>query len=221
MVHNDSALDQSVNNKIGVLNDDDHIKSETQLTLTKEISIVTIQKGIVLLKNYLDSPTQSKLLETAKELNIFSDHHYCRNEKAKNIHMITLSRKDIPDFILDIYRKVINLAHKQSKSIGATFKPSKCVVNYYNLSSKLSLHDELGETGAVISLSLGNNGIFRYKNTWKKSCKEKFITLESGDVLVFGGCARGIVHGVDSIERNTGPLQEQFVGRINFNIREK
>jgi DNA oxidative demethylase len=108
--------------------------------------------------------------------------------------------------------------------VGCTGQPDVCVVNLYPTpASALSLHVERESRGAVVSVSLGDACDFVFKNTWDKHAPLHTVRLESGDVLVFGGRARGIVHGVSRVWPGTAPplLQGLFPGRINLNIRER
>ncbi|KAJ3294100.1 hypothetical protein HDU79_011459 [Rhizoclosmatium sp. JEL0117] len=184
---------------------------------------LVLQKGVVLLKNRLPLDLQLKLAETAKTtLNLLSPTYRCHNEKAHHMQMRTIKGLLIPDILVSLYNQIIYEAAKTSKAVSPTFKLSVCVANHYKSISRLSLHDELGDRGAVISMSVGDSAVFVYKNSWKKHALLKRVVLESGDVLVFGGVARGIVHGVESVETGTCPseLKKIMDGRFNFNLRE-
>lgn len=94
-------------------------------------------------------------------------------------------------------------------------------MNYYTENSKLGFHSETEAKGAVISFSIGDSASFLFKKTWSKSSKVHQVILKSGDVLIFGGVSRQIVHSVDCVYKETGPSFLSFTGRINFNLREK
>jgi len=103
------------------------------------------------------------------------------------------------------------------------------MVNYYPPNARLGLHDEREADGAVVSISLGDTGDFVFKRSWSNKVKLRTVPLASGDILVFGGAARSIVHGVPLIHPDTGPGQvraafigkEGIGGRVNFNLRER
>ncbi|KAJ3019394.1 UNVERIFIED_CONTAM: U3 snoRNP protein [Siphonaria sp. JEL0065] len=134
------------------------------------------------------------------------------------MQMRTLKGAAISDLLVDLYTQIIREATQASRHISPTHNLSVCVANHYKSISKLSLHDELGCQGAVISLSVGDSATFVYKNSWKKKALLKRIVLESGDVLVFGGTARSIVHGVESIHPDTRPkeLKEAIFNSVAY-----
>ena len=87
----------------------------------------------------------------------------------------------------------------------------------------MGLHvDAMEEAAApVISLSIGDEALFRMGNTEGRTRPWDDVTLMSGDLLVFGGPARWAYHGVPRITPGTAPagcgLRE---GRINVTMRQ-
>ena len=76
----------------------------------------------------------------------------------------------------------------------------------------------------VVSFSVGDSAVFAYGNERDPEKAEK-IALESGDVLVFGGPARMIFHGVASIIPKSAPREliersNLRQGRLNLTFRE-
>ncbi len=72
----------------------------------------------------------------------------------------------------------------------------------------------------VVSLSIGCTCIFGYKLAGEK---EKSVHLESGDILLFGGPQRLVLHCVHTVLSNTAPKAvESVIGnaRINFTFRD-
>eukprot|EP01006_Ploeotia_vitrea_P021708 TRINITY_DN54138_c0_g1_i1.p2 TRINITY_DN54138_c0_g1~~TRINITY_DN54138_c0_g1_i1.p2 ORF type:complete len:564 (-),score=70.01 TRINITY_DN54138_c0_g1_i1:2146-3792(-) len=106
-----------------------------------------------------------------------------------------------------------------------------CNFNFYGEGSKgIMWHidgDETKErikagTGRpVVSFSLGCSCDFRWKN--KHRDEDNVIRLNSGDVLVFGGKSRGILHSVTKIHPNTCPplLRMRKNGRLNLTYRHR
>jgi len=98
------------------------------------------------------------------------------------------------------------------------------VLDRYRPDSKLGMHvDKCGsERGVpVVSFSIGDTCDFVWKRSWAK--KEKLITiqLKSGDALIFGGPAEGIVHSVPRIYANSvNPSFDWSPGRLNVTIRD-
>ncbi len=60
--------------------------------------------------------------------------------------------------------------------------------------------DEAELAAPVVSISLGDSCCFRYGGS-RRGDPTKKLELRSGDILVMGGAARLIFHGVDKIFR--------------------
>lgn len=65
----------------------------------------------------------------------------------------------------------------------------------------------------VVSFSLGDSAEFLYGDD-RDVDKARKVTLESGDVLIFGGESRLIYHGVPRIFPKTAP--KRLLGQINL-----
>ena len=78
------------------------------------------------------------------------------------------------------------------------FVPDACLVNRYVPGAKMSLHQDKDEQdfGApIVSVSLGLPAIFLFGGL-KRSDRARRFRLEHGDVVVWGGPARLVFHGV-------------------------
>lgn len=116
----------------------------------------------------------------------------------------------MPDMLLDIWRRVS----------GYEGEPEACLVNYYDDSARMSLHQDRDEKefGApVVSISLGNNCLFRVGGM-NRTDPTMSLKLKSGDVFVIGGEGRLCFHGVDRIYPSTSTLLKNG-GRINLTLR--
>jgi alkylated DNA repair protein (DNA oxidative demethylase) len=99
--------------------------------------------------------------------------------------------------------------------------PDACLVNFYDASAHMGLHQDRDEedfAAPVLSLSLGDSCIFRFGGTQRRG-KTQTIKLTSGDALVLGGAARLAFHGVDRILPGSSSLLPQG-GRINLTLRQ-
>lgn len=99
-------------------------------------------------------------------------------------------------------------------------KPQACLINYYQPSAKMGLHQDRDEsmfTAPVVSVSLGDDCRFR-TGTTERNGPTKSFKLHSGDVLVMGGESRLAFHGVDRIYPGTSTLLKA-PGRINLTLR--
>lgn len=116
----------------------------------------------------------------------------------------------IPSTVLRIWRDVAPDARL----------PECCLINYYARTARMGLHqdrDEADFSQPVVSISLGDTARFRIGTVEKGGATES-ILLDSGDVLVMGGAARLIHHGVDRIRFGSSSLLKDG-GRINLTLR--
>ncbi|MCG7520451.1 alpha-ketoglutarate-dependent dioxygenase AlkB [Ruegeria sp. Ofav3-42] len=116
----------------------------------------------------------------------------------------------IPDPILDIWRDLASTERD----------PDCCLINYYGEGARMGLHqdkDEADFSWPVLSISLGDDALFRIGNT-SRGGKTESIWLNSGDVVVMGGPARLTYHGVDRIRFGSSKLLPKG-GRINLTLR--
>jgi alkylated DNA repair protein (DNA oxidative demethylase) len=98
--------------------------------------------------------------------------------------------------------------------------PEACLVNYYAGGAKMGLHQDKDEEdfdAPVLSVSLGDTGIFRVGGRSRKDDTKK-LELKSGDVVVLGGEDRLAYHGIDRILPGTSDLLAEG-GRFNLTLR--
>ena len=98
--------------------------------------------------------------------------------------------------------------------------PEACLVNFYDASARMGLHQDRDEeefSAPVLSLSLGDSCLFRVGGTNRRDPTRSF-QLTSGDALVLGGPARLAFHGVDRIKGGSSTLLSGG-GRINLTLR--
>lgn len=112
---------------------------------------------------------------------------------------------------------VLRLWHEVT---GLGRAPDCCLVNYYGEGARMGMHQDKDEASfdwPVMSISLGDAGLFRIGNTTRGG-KTESLWLESGDVVVMGGAARLTYHGVDRIRFGSSALLPKG-GRINLTCR--
>jgi DNA oxidative demethylase len=98
--------------------------------------------------------------------------------------------------------------------------PECCLVNLYRDGARMGLHqdrDEQDFTCPVVSVSLGDEALFRI-GTVEKGGPTGSVWLRSGDVVVMGGPARLVHHGIDRVREGSSTLLEGG-GRINLTLR--
>ena len=116
----------------------------------------------------------------------------------------------IPDSLIEMWRDVVPAARA----------PECCLINWYDETAKMGMHqdrDEADLTQPVVSVSLGDEGLFRMGNLTRGG-KTESIWLRSGDVVVMAGDARRAFHGIDHIRPNSSTLLPKG-GRINLTLR--
>ncbi len=116
----------------------------------------------------------------------------------------------LPRLVLDAWAKLADYPEP----------PEACLINYYDGSAKMGLHqdrDEESFVAPVVSLSLGDTCVFRYGGTERRG-PTKSLKLQSGDALVLGGAARLAFHGVDRILAGSSTLLDEG-GRFNLTLR--
>jgi alkylated DNA repair protein (DNA oxidative demethylase) len=121
---------------------------------------------------------------------------------------------DIPPGLTALWDEIATTAYPQS---GA---PQCCLVNLYHAGARMSLHqdkDEEAFAAPVVSVSLGDEAVFRIGSV-QKGGPTKSVRLASGDVVMFGGPARLVHHGIDRILPGTSTLIAGG-GRINLTLR--
>jgi len=103
------------------------------------------------------------------------------------------------------------------------FEPDVALVNWYGPDAKMGMHRDDDEVVAapVVSFSVGVSALFRFGNSVGRGRPWTDLTLESGDVVVFGGPARLAYHGVPRLlvgtqDRTVGDLP----GRLNVTVRQ-
>ena len=104
--------------------------------------------------------------------------------------------------------------------VSADRMPDCCLINFYGEDARMGLHqdkDEADFSWPVVSISLGDDALFRMGNTTRGG-KTESIWLNSGDVVVMGGPARLTYHGVDRIRFGSSSLLPKG-GRINLTLR--
>jgi alkylated DNA repair protein (DNA oxidative demethylase) len=112
------------------------------------------------------------------------------------------------------------LAGLWQEHAGYPHPPEACLVNYYETSARMGLHQDRDEEdfdAPVLSVSLGDMAVFRVGGV-ERGGKTRSVKLGSGDVLIFGGPARLAFHGIDRVMPGTSTLLPQG-GRLNLTLR--
>jgi alkylated DNA repair protein (DNA oxidative demethylase) len=100
------------------------------------------------------------------------------------------------------------------------FEPDACLINLYELGTRLSLHRDENErdmTAPIVSVSLGLPAIFLFGGN-RRGDRPRRVLLESGDIVVWGGPDRLVYHGVAPLAGGNDPLTGNR--RINLTFRK-
>ena len=217
------------------------ITSHTNDLFSRQYAEDLFPQGFHFLPGYLDSPTQTSLVQDVghllAEAPLFQQRMprtgaplSVRTSNAGEYGWVTdrqhgyryqHSQPDtgrawpaIPDRLLDLWTKLTN----------ETLLPNLCLINYYDHDAKLGLHQDRGDSSLdapVVSISLGDDATFVVGGLYRKGPTRK-LDLYSGDIVWFGGPSRLIFHGIQGIRSGTSSLLEQIGlpgGRINLTLR--
>lgn len=99
------------------------------------------------------------------------------------------------------------------------FLPDACLINRYEPSARLSLHQDKNEGNLampIVSVSLGLAATFLLGGSNRRE-RPRRIRLQGGDVMVWGGSSRLVFHGVAPLPEGRDPLTGRY--RINLTFR--
>lgn len=115
----------------------------------------------------------------------------------------------------------LDLAQRAAAEAGfENYDPDACLINRYLPGTKLGLHqdrDERDRWAPIVSVSLGLPATFLWGGQ-RRSDPIRRLRLENGDVVVWGGPARFVYHGVAPVKPGEHPLTGQ--ARINLTFRK-
>ena len=201
------------------------------------MTAITIVPGVVYRPGYLDRAAQEQLLAALERVLDAAPLYTPRMPKSGNPMSVRMSNCGPLGWVTDTaggyrYQPTHPESHKPWPPIPAALlgawqelagypePPEACLVNFYAASARMGLHQDRDEedlAAPVVSLSLGDTGLFRIGGL-KRGDPTRSLPLASGDAIVFGGPARLIFHGVDRIMPGTSTLLPQG-GRINLTLR--
>jgi alkylated DNA repair protein (DNA oxidative demethylase) len=96
------------------------------------------------------------------------------------------------------------------------FAPEACLINRYEPGARLTLHQDRDERNLgqpIVSVSLGVDARFLWGGL-ARSDRTRRIALHHGDVVVWGGPARLVFHGIHTLAASTHSL----TGALRYNL---
>ncbi|MET0606972.1 MAG: alpha-ketoglutarate-dependent dioxygenase AlkB [Beijerinckiaceae bacterium] len=197
---------------------------------------VEIQPGAAWFPDYLDRPAQEALRDAIRDLVREAPLYVPRMPKTGKPFSVRMTNCGAFGWVSDEkgYRyqpthpetgarwppMPVRLLAAWRELSGYPHDPEACLVNFYDASAKMGLHQDRDESefdAPVLSISLGDHARFRIGGT-SRGGKTKSIELKSGDAFVFGGASRLAYHGVDRVYAETSTLLRDG-GRINLTLR--
>ena len=128
------------------------------------------------------------------------------------------TRKRFPAMPQVIRELAISLAEETGND---DFYPESCLINLYRKGEKLGLHQDTTEenkNAPIISISLGDNGIFILGRLMRTDETKQYI-VQNGDIIVMGSESRNFFHAFKGTVSNTSNLLKDG-GRLNLTIRQ-
>ncbi|WP_175482716.1 alpha-ketoglutarate-dependent dioxygenase AlkB family protein [Actinokineospora iranica] len=192
---------------------------------------VELGPGAVQVPDWVDADTQRTLVAACREWAPGSRHTRMPNGGVMSVRTVCLgwhwrpyrySRTlddgspvlPFPEWLRDLGRRAVAAAY----GTAGDYTPDVALVNFYDTAAKMGMHQDKDERSLapVVSLSLGDTGVFRFGNTETRGRPWTDVELRSGDLVVFGGESRLAYHGVPKILPGTGNIG----GRLNITLRE-
>ena len=196
----------------------------------------TIAPGVTLTPGYLDRAAQGAVLEAVRAVIAAAPLFVPRMPRSGKPMSVMMTNCGSLGWVTDERGYRYQATHPETGAAwpaipaiilkawhdlaGYSSAPQACLVNYYALTARMGLHqdkDEQDFAAPVVSLSLGDTGLFRVGGL-KRSDPTVSLRLASGDAVVLGGAGRLVFHGVDRILPATSSLLPEG-GRINLTLR--
>ncbi|XP_071742519.1 DNA N(6)-methyladenine demethylase ALKBH1D-like [Rutidosis leptorrhynchoides] len=197
-----------------------------------ERSWVDLEKGMILLKNYVSVSDQVEIVNTCQKFGMGPGGFYeplTRNGRTMNFQMMCFGRNwdpitrydwkhrsdgsEAPPIPNQLMSLAVNLLLEGQDMHLPLMDPDICIVKFYTTTfEELSLRQDLDESRSslegglpVVSITVGDSAKFVYSYTGDVG-HAKEVLLQSGDVLIFGGESRLIHHGIKKIIPESAPL---------------
>ncbi len=130
-----------------------------------------------------------------------------------------------PEWLASLSRAAVGDAGALDPSVTSgegRYEPDVALINFYGPGARMGMHVDRDERTAdpVVSLSVGDACVFRFGSPSGRGRPWTDVTLESGDLVVFGGPSRLAYHGVPKVLAGTGdPAVGADGGRFNVTVR--
>lgn len=165
----------------------------------------SLRKGIVLIRNAIDLETQQNIGSMSLELAQSEKFKFSVNSRDRIYDAI--SAYPNPTYLLDLCQNFLSQANAIDDTIIPSIPTHLLFLKYKNKNG-MGYHRDDGKNDGkdlypVVSLSVGNSCRFLMKQNNDDELID--IMLNSGDVIIFGGECRNILHKIHSVRLNTSP----------------
>eukprot|EP01060_Flectonema_neradi_P001738 TRINITY_DN11066_c0_g1_i1.p1 TRINITY_DN11066_c0_g1~~TRINITY_DN11066_c0_g1_i1.p1 ORF type:complete len:270 (+),score=35.05 TRINITY_DN11066_c0_g1_i1:71-880(+) len=213
--------------------------SDVKMTFKESAKEEAIQPGVVVLRGAIPIREQQHILNDCFKLGELkgdqAGFYQQPTEEGGRLRLNQGNRGRIihamsayGDYLNENCQKWLKMAQAVDKTLPDMI-PSTVLVNYYNVKGSFKWHRDSehpeflakGIGKPIVSATIGESCDFAIKDEY--DTPETVITLHSGDIIVFGGPSRMIVHSVLKIHPNTRPPLLKFPyqpGRLNLTFRE-
>jgi len=127
-----------------------------------------------------------------------------------------------PEQVLTLCHNLVNVAREKDPALPP-MTPTHLLLNLYTSTAGMAWHADDDENDGdndhpIISISIGANSDFAYELDGKVTT----MTLQSGDILIWGGPQRMLRHAVQKVYPLTCPayLTDLYKRRLNFTFRD-
>lgn len=198
----------------------------------------TLAPGLVCLRKFISPELQTWLVDTSFLIGESSDATHGFFERASDGSArlnqgsrgrMILDVDAFPETLRDMCADAVSAAQAVDAEMPG-FNPTTVLVNFYKEGAEFKWHKDSedpklvkAKTGPpIVSFTVGLSADFGYKRSFEDPTHE-VIRLNSGDVLLFGGPSRMIVHSVLNVHPGSMPghLRGKMLnGRLNVTVRD-
>lgn len=179
----------------------------------------SIRSGIVLIRNAISPEIQIKLAKMSIDLT--NSDKFKFSVKSRDRIYDAMTEYPEHEFLLGLCSDFLAKAHAVDSTIIQSI-PTHLLFLKYKEKNGMGYHRDDGTNDGqglypVVSLSIGNSCRFLMKQN--KNDLEYDVTLNSGDVIIFGGACRNILHRIHSVKLNSLPQYiKNEIGNQRLNL---
>ena len=205
----------------------------------REVKAETLAPGLVCLRKFMTVERQRWLADESFRLGESVDVQQGFFERSSDGaaklnqgsrgRMILTPEAFPGDALREMCAEAVRAAQKVDDAMP-DMNPTTCLVNFYKDGAEFKWHKDSEDPKLVksragppiVSFSVGMSADFGYKYSFEDPTHE-VVRLNSGDVLLFGGPSRMIVHSVLNVHPGSMPghLRGKMLnGRLNVTVRD-